>query len=87
MLRKFKKMALMTQSPHRKIGCSWNKFIFRFKMNINTLDRDLSYGEILAGRPGAWPVKKIFFYMHAIKKVKKETYILMFVMRTPTLKK
>ena len=25
------------------------------------LDRDLSYGEILAGQPGAWLVKKIFF--------------------------
>ena len=35
------------------------------------LDQDLSYGAILAGRPGAWLVKKIFFYMHAIKKVKK----------------
>ena len=31
------------------------------------IDQDLSYGEILAGRPGAWVVN--FFYMHAIKKV------------------
>ena len=39
------------------------------------LYRDLSYGEILSGRPGAWLVKKIFFCMHAIKKVKKGIYI------------
>ena len=32
----------------------------------------MSYGEILAGRPGAWLVKKNIFYMHEIKKVKKE---------------
>ena len=37
--------------------------------------QDLSYGEILAGRPGAWLVEKIFFYMHAIKKDKRGTYI------------
>ena len=36
------------------------------------LYRDLSYGEILAGRPGAWLVKKKI-HMHAIKKVKKGT--------------
>ena len=40
------------------------------------LDQDLSYGEILAGQPGAWLVKeRIFFYMHAIKKVIMGTYI------------
>ena len=39
------------------------------------IDQDLSYGEILAGPPGAWLVKQIFFCMHAIKKVKKGTYI------------
>ena len=37
--------------------------------------QDLSYGEILAGRPRAWLVKKHIFRMHAIKKVKKGTYI------------
>ena len=42
---------------------------------IQYIYRDLSYGEILAGRPGAWLVKHYFFYMHAIKKVKKGTYI------------
>ena len=39
------------------------------------LNQDLSYGEILANRPGAWLVKKKKSYMHAIKKVKDETYI------------
>ena len=38
------------------------------------LYKDLSYGEILAGQPGAWLVK-FFFYMHAIKKVKKGIYV------------
>ena len=33
--------------------------------------QDLSYGEILAGRPGAWLVKKNIFHMHAITKLKK----------------
>ena len=46
-----------------------------FQCRQNILNRNLSYREILAGRPGAWLVKKIFFYMHAIKKVKKGTYI------------
>ena len=32
------------------------------------INRDLSYGEILAGWPGAWLLKKNF--MHVIKKVK-----------------
>ena len=38
---------------------------------VQCIDQDLSYGEILAGRPGAWLV----FYMHAIKKVKKGIYV------------
>ena len=33
--------------------------------------QDLSYGEILAGQPGAWQVKKQMFYMHAITKCQK----------------
>ena len=42
----------------------------------NKLDfyQDLSYGEILAGQPGAWLVKKMF-YMQAIKKFQKGPYI------------
>ena len=39
------------------------------------LHQDLSYGEILASRPKAWLVKKNIFNMHAIKKVKKGTYV------------
>ena len=35
----------------------------------------MSYGEILAGRPGAWLVKRKKICMHAIKKGKKETHI------------
>ena len=43
-------------------------------MGNTFINQDLSYGEILVGRPGAWLVKEIF-YMHAIKKVKKRTYV------------
>jgi len=32
----------------------------------------LSYGEILAGRPGAWLVKKLFFICMQSKKLKRE---------------
>ena len=39
--------------------------------NHKTVNRDLSYGEILARQPAAWLVK--FFFMNAIKKVKKGT--------------
>ena len=35
------------------------------------LYRDLSYGEILAGRPGAWLVKKIFLYACNQKSLKR----------------
>ena len=41
----------------------------RAKIRIN---QDLSYGEILPGRPGAWLVKKIFFICMQSKKLKKE---------------
>ena len=40
----------------------------RYRCNYHTVYRDLSYGEILTGQPGAWLVKKDFF-MHPIKKV------------------
>ena len=47
-----------------------------FKLKIHWLGiklyRDLSYGEILAGRPGAWLVKKIYFICMQSKKLKKE---------------
>ena len=36
--------------------------------------QDLSYGDILAGQPGAWLVKDMFC-MHAITKFQKEPYI------------
>ena len=36
------------------------------------VDQDLSYGEILAGRPGAWLVKKIYFIYMQSKKIKME---------------
>ena len=39
------------------------------------LNQDLSYGEILAGRPAAWLVKIIFFVMHAITKFQKRPHI------------
>ena len=45
------------------------------KVSTGHIHQDLSYGEILADRPGAWLVKKIYFYMHSIKKVKKGTYV------------
>ena len=35
----------------------------------------LELWSILAGRPGAWLVKKNIFNMHAIKKFKKGTYV------------
>ena len=38
------------------------------------LDQDFIYGEILAGRPGAWLVKKKMFYMLAITKCKKRPH-------------
>ena len=38
------------------------------------LNQDLSYGEILANRPGAW-LMNFFKTTHAIKKVKKQTYV------------
>ena len=38
-----------------------------------TIYQDLSYGEILAGGPGAWLVKKIYFI--CIKKIIKGTYV------------
>ena len=36
------------------------------------LNQDLSYVEILAGRPGAWLVKKIFFICMQSKKLKRK---------------
>ena len=36
------------------------------------LNQDLSYGDILAGRPGAWLVEKTFFIC---RQVKKGTYV------------
>ena len=41
-------------------------------MGNSGLNQDLSYGDILAGRPGAWLLKTNIFYMHAIKKVLKK---------------
>ena len=55
--------------------CFFTPVSFLVLLIIFSLNQDLSYGEILAGRPGAWLVKKIYFHMHAIKKVKKGTYI------------
>ena len=43
--------------------------------NTETLYQDLSYDESLSGRPGAWLVKKIFFCMYAITKLKKRLHI------------
>ena len=37
-----------------------------------TIYQDLSYGEILAGRPGAWLVKKIIFIGMQSIKLKRE---------------
>ena len=47
----------------------WELYILKKEINAGQphqlteclLDRDLSYGEILAGWPGAWLVEKIFF--------------------------
>ena len=41
----------------------------------NSIDQDLSYGDILASRPEAWLVKKYMFYMHAITKFQKVPHI------------
>ena len=38
------------------------KISAEIEINVDTLDQDLSYGEILAGRPEACLVKNIFFY-------------------------
>ena len=35
------------------------------------INQDFSYYESLSGQPGAWRVKKIFFYMQAITKLRK----------------
>ena len=40
-----------------------------------SLNQDLSYGEILAGRPGSWLVKKLFFLYACYQKSKKGTYV------------
>ena len=37
--------------------------------------QDMSYDKSLSGRPGACLVKKIFFNMHAITKLKKRPHI------------
>ena len=37
------------------------------------LHQDLSYDESLSDQPGAWLVKKLFFYMHAITKTLEKT--------------
>ena len=42
-----------------------------FCLSYFGLDQDLSYDESLSGQPGAWIVKKIFFYVYAITKRKK----------------
>ena len=39
------------------------------------INQDLSYDDSLSDGPGAWLVKKIFFYMHAITKLKKRPHI------------
>ena len=49
--------------------------MYKIETSAAALYQDLSYGEILAGRPGAWLVKKIISNMHAIKKVKKGTHV------------
>ena len=36
-----------------------------------TIYRDLSYGEILAGRPGTWLAKKYFLYACNQKSLKR----------------
>ena len=46
-------------------------------------DQDWSYGEILAGRPGAWLVKKFILYACNQKKLKRKL-ILKFKMITKT---
>ena len=44
-------------------------------MNNHTINQDLSYGEILTGRPEAWLVKTNILFMHAITKFQKERQI------------
>ena len=41
----------------------------------NLIYQDLSYGEILASRPGAWLVKKTCFICMQSKQFKKGTYV------------
>ena len=52
----------------KKSGLKLNKY-------PTYLYQDLSYGEILAGGPGSWLVKKSIFYMHQIKKFKNGSYV------------
>ena len=42
------------------------------------INQDLSYGEILAGQPGAWLVKKYIFYA-CNHKISKRNFILKFI--------
>ena len=42
----------------------------KYRIVNNYIDNDLSYGEILAGRPGAWLVKQICFICMQSKKSK-----------------
>ena len=61
-------------------GLEWdnrdNKTISNLKTTLGVLvDQDLSYGDILAGRPEAWLVTQMFFYMHAITKFQKGPHI------------
>ena len=44
-------------------------------LEILLLNQDLSYDESLSGQLGAWRVKEIFFYMHAITKLKTRPHI------------
>ena len=62
-----------------KLGSIWDHFRpFGRILKSGLLYRDLSYGEILVGRPGAWLVKKIFFICMQSQNFKKDLILKFF---------
>ena len=66
-------MSLVSTWTANYLGLSM-MFVCLLQIAITVWYQDLSYGEILAGQPGAWLVKKNVLYACNHKNLKRTSY-------------